>query len=836
MLRNDLVADLFTQYFNEAGKEFDKVFEIYDSATDYKIVKPLSIVGILSETGGSVKPVMNYVNTTCNYEIGLLYSVEAGFGEIKKMNEIMENVIKALNGVPLQLSGGQALITFNQQHTGDYEIHRPQIGKSVIPKLAFKVEYSQQQDGLRYEMALIDTPFDMTTQDTRYFSSQSEQQTYYLNKVQESGVPFCEMMAPNVNSLTLQQQVYINDLRYYPEGTENVKELNEILQKNYAVIRAMDGETAKAYYYYWVQNATVGDNNQALLDLKMDTIQTWHFNSNLEYADCMIHKAHLNRWIDNGDGTVSFDGTVNSKLFEREDIQNVAKRLVKRTKLNLYSSFPNDLAEALDECIYGWLYYFVDNKHKYNVVTLNTTHAEDATDSFYSIYHEIYDLGINYDIIPNMYLPDNIAVLTVPIYKNTSSKRIKIDIKDLGVFKFDYVDGLRPLFETREDSYDYLYQIKFSTLPPFDFSYVPTYNIDSNGDIIFKVKDIYEGITMAGDDKLPNLYFFSSAVGAVFTNVRYQRNTISLNYESSQNYKFNISNIISSSKSSEYNPKLLSLDYKSFTISNELNDSFDYDFQLINNKNIKLTYNESLTPDINKQYLRLHPPENNIYAQELSQKLYGMISSNDNSIGFITDNYKSMLANQKNYFIQNDINRKFSLGTGLLQGISGALSPLSNTNSLSGVNQTLWSSGQTIWSSNINFIQSKINQDLIIDNIKNAPNIIETAKGNVFFESAYSLAGLYAEEWELYENEKRMINDYMDMFGFTYNQVNNIKNVDNLRHYHNYVEAEVTTISGVSVSNAIREDIKSRFNQGVRFWNSDNIQYDMENYENWLTD
>ena len=80
------------------------------------------------------------------------------------------------------------------------------------------------------------------------------------------------------------------------------------------------------------------------------------------------------------------------------------------------------------------------------------------------------------------------------------------------------------------------------------------------------------------------------------------------------------------------------------------------------------------------------------------------------------------------------------------------------------------------------------------------------------------------------------IYNLMNLYGYTYNQLDNIKNIDNLRHYHNYVEADVTTISGVSVSNAIREDIKSRFNQGVRFWNSDNIQYDMENYENFLVE
>lgn len=76
----------------------------------------------------------------------------------------------------------------------------------------------------------------------------------------------------------------------------------------------------------------------------------------------------------------------------------------------------------------------------------------------------------------------------------------------------------------------------------------------------------------------------------------------------------------------------------------------------------------------------------------------------------------------------------------------------------------------------------------------------------------------------------------MNLYRYTYNQLDNIKNCDNIRYYHNYIKTSITNIYGVSISNNIRNDIKSRFNQGVRFWNSDNIQYEMENYENWLTD
>lgn len=76
----------------------------------------------------------------------------------------------------------------------------------------------------------------------------------------------------------------------------------------------------------------------------------------------------------------------------------------------------------------------------------------------------------------------------------------------------------------------------------------------------------------------------------------------------------------------------------------------------------------------------------------------------------------------------------------------------------------------------------------------------------------------------------------MNLYRYTYNQLDNIKNCDNIRHYHNYIQADITNIEGVSISNQIRDDIKNRFQQGLRFWNNDDIQYDMENYENFLVE
>jgi len=832
MLRNDRVADLLEECFNEVGKEYDEEFAMFDGAMDYSLVRGCKVVGVLTERGGTVRPIMNYVNTTCNYDLDIELSVQFGFGRIKTLNEIVNKVIERLNGVPLDLDGGRIILTFQQQNTSNYETRRPILGKSVIPKISFTVEYSKKQEGLRYEMALIDTPFDISSQDTRYFGSQAEQQEYYLNKINEQGVPFCELMTPNINSLLLQRQMYINDLRYYPEGTEKVKELNGILTKNYAIIRAMDGETAVSYYYYGVQGANVGANNQAVFDLKMDTVQTYYFNPDIEFGDCLITKAHLNRWVDNGDGTVSFDGSVDSKLFERENIHNVAKRLVNRKRLNPYWQYSSDISELLDEIIQGWIYVFVDSTHNFNLKTLvSSGQSSSIQTNFHACEYQVYDTPYDANFGKTS-IPNQLAVLAVPIYKSPQ-KQIRFHIissstgKDYGIYNMDYNDAIPMLFsdnvdeESTGNSYQYMYQMKYSTIPPFDN--LPPYIIDDNG-IIFTFDTVYSGEAVASSSVASNLSLYSSAAGAVYINLTYQPSSHRLQAFLENIFTFNKTDIINSNKDPKFNPKLLGEDYRSLSLSNELAERFDYDIQKLNQESLPIYLYESITPDINKQYLAIEPNGKGVYSVSLKEMLFGLVSSNDNSLGFISSSYQDMLAHQKNYFIQNDVNRKMGLAGSMVSNV---------TNALSG-NVVGAATGQ--FGALMNFAQNSINQDLTIDNIKNAPNNVVAAKGNIFFENMYTRSGYYLEEWDILPHEKNIVNDYMCLYGFTINLVDNIKNYDNIRKYYNFIRASIDNINGISISDNIRNDMRQRFAEGLRFWNMDNISYKKENYEKWLED
>ena len=77
----------------------------------------------------------------------------------------------------------------------------------------------------------------------------------------------------------------------------------------------------------------------------------------------------------------------------------------------------------------------------------------------------------------------------------------------------------------------------------------------------------------------------------------------------------------------------------------------------------------------------------------------------------------------------------------------------------------------------------------------------------------------------------------MHRYGFTYNQIDNIKNVDNIRVYFNYIKADVENIIGINLSNTIKNKIREIFRNGIRLWNntSEIFKYDKENYERWLT-
>lgn len=669
---------------------------------------------------------------------------------------------------------------------------------------------------LNYQIALTSVPFDNSYKNVLRFDTRSEQEAYFKTNTLFSNSPQVNF---NVGSLYATNVIY--------DGNEN-ENIGELLNKNYCIVKDNRQDAQIKYYYYYVTNAIQDCDNRIKLALELDIFQTYYID--LRFGDGIVYKSHLNRFVDNGDGTVSFDGSPTSKLFEREDITNVAKRLTSRQKLNLYQFEDETLNNWFNENVVGWVYLFVDGSHKFKLGNPKTSEYQEKEYSIPNCTYLQYGFEEIEQATPREGVPNNLSIICAPIYNNsTKHLYIKLPYQNAEGYESSF-DGTEistldiDAFMKSNGGANYVYSYKFSIIPPFYFGYTPTYRIGEFG-LTIDYTRVYEDTTTTAGNCGRELYgtlAYKTLEGGVVLNLNRQDYQIQIDNILEFDIKFNKQEIINSNKNYKFNPKLNSSDYKDLRLTNNIGDYFNYDLQKLNTSDFKILISETITPDISKQYTRILPPENNVYNKQTAQNLLGLISQNDNSLTLISTAYQTMLANNKNYFLQNAINRELDR----IQGTAKAVTNASMGNIFGGIGKAI--------ETGVDYAKSKINEQLTVDNLQNAPSTIQGAKGNAIFSVMYTEPGIYIEQHEILDNEKEMINDYMCLYGFTYNRVDNVKNVDNIRKIYNYVRADIETINGANISETVHQKFRQCFANGVRFWNTDTFSYEKENYERWL--
>lgn len=679
----------------------------------------------------------------------------------------------------------------------------------------FTVVFTDVDDGVSgpvlYELALIDTPFDPGSENTRYFESQTEQQAWYAAKV-AAGAPYSPIKAPNLNSIAITQQVYI-----VPAGSPF--DLNSLLMKNGAVIRATNKTSGEVdYYYYSVSTANVGANNQILVDLKMDTIQTYLFNPKLKIAPCMIQRAHLNRWIDNGDGTVSFNNAPDSPMLNNEGI-DLPKRLISRVPITFgIQTNGTELNEFLEKSQLNWALIYFDG----NVINQS---------SFKNYFKGMPTLGING-------VNNNLYCMVVPIGKTPIYIANEIWGGD-SIFEF-----LRQIPEMT----GYIVNMKVTPNCPFNVGDYASSYYEIRGNALY-IKELiafglfansveYKASDSGGVPQLPHK--------AVFAFLAFQSEKPSFfDYTLPVETSFEKEVVRNSKNNYLFNPKFLSPGLRELRITDYAGNSFSYDMQKINGKKIRLLCTESLSCDITKGYIRIEDMEKSCYANGTDENYTGLVYSNDASIPFSISQIGNFLANNKNAALIQQTMRDYSreMGIyGLIQnGISGASSMISSAvhgNVSGSVTGAVGTGLNAIFGGvkiDAAYELSKQLESLTIDNMRSAPNNLKNAQGNILFSSAIdskNFLSIYLDFYEFLEQDGEKINDNYTQFGFTYGRISDINDFINVRRYFNFLQADLQTMSGVSMSNEAREDIRRRLRAGVRFWNADDIDYSKENFEN----
>lgn len=725
-----------------------------------------------------------------------------------------------------------AAFTQEEPFTAKVSIHRSASSSSTRPsgstyEITFSDVYSSEGRDLRYYISLIDFPFDMNGDDTRYFANTIEQRVYFDKKARLSTAPFVEILAPNLDNLVITQQVYYNPA---------VNELTQFdyASKNYAIIK-VKAATETRYFYYFIEKATIGAGGYVLCDLKLDTVQTYFFREDITFSDCLIERAHLNRFVrDENDPTkVRFVSDPASKIFNSEEGLNFPKRLVSREKLSLAFTGNEEVDKWLNENVAYWVYVFISKSNNYNVGYIRRKYKNDE---------KLGEIGgtsgkIQYPIDGRYQgMESEVSCFSYPIYKNPQiDNNIPTFSKNVIILQTKHVlsDGMnleleniipcyfgKEEFENNNNIKSYYYSIKLSVMPPF--SNPINMRVKYNNLCIEEENHSEDDIIKGGiiRTSLKNNYglFFGSAqlFSMLIDNYAFlpMNQSISISELKSKN-----------APQLHFNPKLNGQNFKELVVTSSNGDTFSYDIQKLVDEKIMFLYTEPIVPDITKYYLRVIG-ETGLYKNGTQFNYTGLVGNSDNGLLFANDKYAEFLANNKNFYMQSNIKIGASVAGGVASGVSRAIAG-DYGGAAAQIGGSLFQAGL-----------SAIDRSLTLDNLKSAPDQLKNANGNVIFNLlsiSNGSIGFYTEIHSALDGDLKTANDYMNLYGFSFASVANVKDYTHIRKYHNYIKAQLQSING-NLSNIARDDLRQRFANGVRFWNGDTVEYHYENYELWLED
>lgn len=657
---------------------------------------------------------------------------------------------------------------------------------------------------LNFQIALTSVEWDNSYINTLRFDSRAQQEQYF-------NVASIFNNAPNVN-LPIGTLLTTSIVVEQPESLK----LNPIMNYNYAIIRDNRVGADLKYYYYFVTQITQQSGNQIRLNIELDVIQTYYIECTFE--DCVINRAHLNRFKKNTKtGLYRFNLDYKSNLFNKET-EPLPLRCKWRDRLIWYydnqsvSPF-NDYFQKFQNDGQFWVYVYIDVSFNPNNVFRRFENGDAQ-------------------IMPYV-------VLCAP------SRGIPVKIGDQ-VIQWT-IEELTKAMDTSTMA-SHILSYKISPIAPFNYSnqwqYYDTTNyfklVADGAGQIGEIEFVKANMSTAGYVWLANLFTqpYDSGNSGMVSFVE----------------EFSATRIKNSLKDSKFNPKLLSQDFCEYKIEDYAGNSFAYDKSKMYSDNLTVKVQEYFSPDLSKIKLNLNIPATDYTLaagspEHVNDEYFGLIVSNDTQYPYTVSQLSNFLANNKNFALQQQAQRDYNTRMGnisaienISKGVAGSLSAAGSGNILGVVGGIGGGAAGAAAATSRAKAQNELNtkqQAFTLDNARNAPASVQNAQGNIFFNSMVNFLGFYVSEWECLEADKEKIADYMFRFGFSYERIDNPKNVDNIRHYFNYVQADIENVSHPSnISNSVHDKLRDIFRNGVRFWNVfDNtvkFEYKNENYERYL--
>ena len=649
---------------------------------------------------------------------------------------------------------------------------------------------------LKYQIALINVWWSEEGIDTRYHNSVSEQRDYFSAKTSGLYSPLVNFIQNNAIETTV------------PYRDTSGRTPSELLKCNYAVIQQLDDTGVvvdeRYYFAYPVQDS----GTQMIVRLSLDDLQTNYFSQKDTIAPCTIRRAHLDRWGEVSDSNIKFNFDVTSPLFTREDARDLPKRLISMKPLQWKFTNKDEVNTWLNKNVAYWVYMFIDSTHKFTVRRIGGGTGTVSIGAGFLTYDGYIEYIAEY------------GVICYPVYKTSNKINLNIRGTYAGTYRVDPISA--SLFRSSNNDSSFIYNAKMSIYPPFRYftDGVSDISFSEGGDMIisitpssdpdisqFNVAGGYRASTRQYGSTMgiltsENTFLFSEVMQSALPLESYPVNITDPDMQLS----YPVSSVVGGYASPNYNPKLLGAECITLRLKGFDGNYYDYDCAKLNSNSLIFLYNETMQPEITKYYCRVQAPSG-LYVESTNLNYTGLVGSTDTSTALSNDQYQAFLANNKNFWLQSTF-----------QILGGLNFDAKN--------------GREILQQGREVASSLLDKVFTTDNLREAPDSLRNANGNALFNAQVNTFNFFVEILKPIDIDKLQYNDVMYKNGYAYNRVDSIANYDNIRHYFNYIEADVESISG-KISNIEKERLRERLS-AVRFWNTDTIQYTLENYERRL--
>lgn len=706
---------------------------------------------------------------------------------------------------------------------------------------------------IKYKIGLCSVWWGRDDVDIRAFDSIDEQTVYFVKKV--GGLwsnPLNLIMRNNVNPTIS----YTDD---------NKRDIYTVLKFNYCVIGRWNEEDPNniEYRYYYINNINHLGGYTYSIELDLDDYQSNFVGKTWGISDCIIRRAHLDRWshdvtVDtDGNKIIKYNTSLSSPLYVSEGLPTTSKRLIRRTKLSLEPDLERDgdntLNKWFSDNILCWEYVYLVRDHKYNIKQIDGSGtAQLDMQPIQSAIAGAIDVQRT-TTSSSKGLSGVLCCICAPVYakqvddKNDTSDQLAIKTSDTnsiyitrqGIEQFldsnnntSYVlarkMSIKPPLPV--DSYDMVtslnYEYGHSTYLQPDSTYNTLYMCGSSEDsTLVTTRLIASGTmvintgstTVGGSPKQLGVIYKTLDVDEVYTQLgsapltRYYLTTNSFDFSKKLTYKVN--DIITGEVADKtLNPKLLTPDCYEINISIN-GQSYTYNYLQLGTESNKVRYTEALTPDVTRAYARMNDLSG-VYIPETADNLTGLVTSEDNSLMVDNDQLSAMLAQNKNYYLQNSIN----IG-GEIMGSIGKIATGNIGAGLSGL---------------VGAGKAALDIGLTTDNMRQAPNSVSNANGSAYQAVMVAAPAIYLEEYDILDIDAKTLNDYIHKYGYKYGKIDKISKYTHIRKWWDYLECEVDSIR-LEISNIEKMRLKERL-RSIRLWHADILgdEYQRENYERWI--